>query len=68
MSPNRSETEQLNELRRENRAIEAQRAAHVEPTPGPAGNDARRWVGWWPALAVLALAIVVVVVLLGLLR
>lgn len=68
MSPYRSQTEEIVALRAENRAIEAQRAAHVEPTPGPAGNDSRRWVGWWPALAGLALAIVAVVVAMAWLR
>jgi hypothetical protein len=74
MQPDRGQTEQINDLRAENRALEAQRAAQqlpaelravrVEPTPEPAGNDARRWVGWWPGLAGLALAIIVAVIVL----
>jgi hypothetical protein len=71
MQPDRGQTEQINDLRAENRALEAQRAAQqlpaelrttsVEPTPELAGNVARRWGRWWIALAGLALAIIVAV-------
>jgi len=56
MSPYRSQAEQTNDLRAENRAIEAQRAAQgIEPTPGPT-LTAR----WWPTLAGLALTLAIV--------